>query len=245
MPPQVPLRTLLMTALTVVLLVSGCISSDGDVVQTGDLRTKETFVELGDADAVEVNLDIGQGQIQVSPGAIKLMEASFKYNVDRWRPAFTYVEQGEIWNLTLKQPAQDLQVEGDVRNEWDLKFGNMVPMALKIMMGAGDANIRVGGLDLASLSVSTGAGELDLDLSGRWFDLLVARVGSGAGNVGLIVPSDMGVQISVNQGAGTVIAPGFEMVEGNYKNEAFDTASLLMLIAVDIGTGDLTVLQVP
>jgi hypothetical protein len=241
---HVPARTLLMTALTIALLVSGCIGSDDDV-RTGDLRTYDTFVEVGPASAVEVNLDIGQGQLQVRPGSVKLMEATFKYNVDRWKPRFTYVEQGEIYNLTVTQPQKGLDVEGDTRNEWDLVFGSMVPVEIKAKIGSGNVNIRAGGLDLVSLSVSTGAGEVELDLSGQWYDHLVVRAGSGAGDVKLIVPSDMGVQISVIQGAGTIIAPGFTELEGNYVNAAFETAVLVMLIAVDIGTGDLQVLQVP
>jgi len=233
-----------MTGLTVALLVSGCLGSD-DVVQTGDTETYSTFVEAGPANAVEVNLDLGQGRLQVRPGSVKLMEATFKYNVDLWKPRFTYLEQGEIWNLTITQPRKDLDVEGDTRNEWDLVFGDRVPIAMTARVGSGDVNIRATGLDLVSLSVSTGAGGVDLDLSGRWYDHLVVRVGTGAGDVKLIVPSDMGVQISVIQGAGTVIAPGFTLIEDNYKNAAFDTSALFMLIAVDIGSGDVQVLQVP
>jgi hypothetical protein len=233
-----------MTTLAVALVLSGCIGSDS-VVQTGDTETYSTFVEVGEAEAVEVNLDLGNGQLQVRPGAAKLMEATFKYNVDRWKPRFTYVEQGEIWNLTVTQPQQGLEVEGETKNEWDLVFGNMVPISLNAVVGAGNVNIRGGGLNLASISVSTGAGGVDMDLSGRWFDHLVVRAGTGAGNVKLIVPSDMGVQISVIQGAGSVIAPGFTQIEGNYVNEAFETAILVMLIAVDVGSGNVQVLQVP
>ncbi len=237
--------TLLVTILTVALVMSGCLSPSNGTVQVGDLRTEDTFVEVGEANAVEVNVDMGQGDLRIRPGGDHLMEAVFRYNVDRWKPVFSYVEEGEVWNLTVRQPRQDLEVEGDTRNEWELDFGLVIPMEFKIQMGAGDANIRLSGLDVVALSVSTGAGKLDLDLSGAWYDTLVARVGTGAGDVGLIVPSDTGVQISVVQGAGTVIAPGFEQVGGNYVNEAFDTASVFMLIAVDIGSGNLQVLQVP
>ncbi|UCC92504.1 MAG: hypothetical protein JSW25_07500 [Thermoplasmata archaeon] len=241
---SVPTRTLLMTILTVALVLSGCLGSE-EVVRTGDLETYDTFVEVGPAEAVEVNLDMGRGQLQVRPGSVKLMEATFRYNVDQWKPRFTYVEQADLWNLTVTQPKQGIEVEGETQNEWDLVFGNMVPMAMSAQVGAGNVNVRATGLDLVSLSVSTGAGDVDMDLSGRWFDHLVARAGTGTGNVKLIVPSDMGVQISVVQGVGTVIAPGFTEIQGNYKNAAFDTAELIMLIAVDIGTGDLQVLQVP
>lgn len=235
----------MVAVLIVALVASGCISNGDGTAEVGELQTFETFVGLGDAQAVKVNLDIGQGTLWVSPGGDHLMEATFKYNVDRWKPAFTYVDEGEYWNLSVRQPRQDLEVKGDVRNEWDLSFGLVVPMEMNVDLGSGDANVHVSGLDIISLSVSTGAGKLDLDLSGSWYGNVLVRAGSGAGDVGLIVPSDMGVQISVQQSAGTVIAPGFTRVQGNYVNSAFDTAELVMLIAVDLGSGNLQVLEVP
>ncbi len=229
----------------VALIASGCITPSDGTAEVGELRTEDTFVEIGEAQAVKVNLDMGQGSLKVSPGGDHLMDATFRYNVDRWKPRFTYLDEGDYWNLTVRQPRQDLEVEGEPRNEWDLGFGLVVPMEMDVEIGAGDANIKVSGLEVVALSVATGAGEVDLDLSGSWYDNVVVRVGTGAGDVGLIVPSDMGVQISVQQGTGTVIAPGFTQVQGNYVNPAFDTSDLVMLIAVDIGTGDLQVLQVP
>lgn len=245
MPSRVRTRSILLSLVTVALVMSGCLSPTDGTVQVGDLRTQDTFVEVGEANAVKVNVDMGQGALRIRPGGDHLMEALFRYNVDRWKPVFSYEDEGEVWNLSVRQPRQDLEVEGDARNEWELDFGLVIPMEFKIEMGAGDANIRLSGLDVVALSVSTGAGQLDIDLSGAWYDTLVARVGTGAGDVGLIVPSDIGVQISVVQGAGTVIAPGFEQVGGNYVNEAFQTATVVMLIALDIGSGNVQVLQVP
>jgi hypothetical protein len=238
-------REPLVAVILVALVASGCISNSDGTAEVGDLQTYDTFVAIGDAQAVKVNLDMGKGTLKVSPGGDHLMEATFKYNVDRWKPRFTYVEEGEYWNLTVLQPRQDLEVKGDVRNEWDLSFGLVVPMEMNVEMGSGDLNVHVSGLDILSLSVSTGAGEVDLDLSGSWYRNVLVRAGTGAGDVGLIVPSDMGVQVSVQQSAGTVIAPGFTQVQDNYVNSAFDTSDLVMLIAVDLGSGNLQVLEVP
>jgi hypothetical protein len=236
-----------MTLLTVVVILSGCLSTDDDddVVQTGELRTDDAFVHLGDAEAVRVNLELGRGDLELRPGASKLMEGTFVYNVDRWKPELTYVEEGEVWNLTVVQPNADIKVESGARNEWNLQFTNAVPIEMNVDIGAGNGDVKVGGLDLASLSVGTGAGDIDADLTGGRYDHLIARFGTGVGNVRLVVPEYYGVQISVGQGAGTVTAPGFSKVGENYVNDAFDTAQILLLLSVSIGTGDLVVLEVP
>jgi hypothetical protein len=237
---------MIMTLITIALVVSGCLGEDGDdgTVEPGKLRTYDTFVDLGDAEAVDVNIEMGRGSLKLTPGIDKLMEGTFVYNIGQWKPVFSYEDEGEVWNLTVTQPNADLKVGTGARNEWDVRLLYYVPMAIDVVMGAGTADVKVGGMDLASLSVATGSGDVNLDLTGDWYASVIVRAGTGAGNVDIVVPSSVGVQVSVIQGAGTVIAPGFTEVEGNYKNAAFDTADVLILIATDIGTGDLTVLEI-
>ena len=62
-------------------------------------------------------------------------------------------------------------------------------MEMNVDIGEGTADIAVAGLDLASLSVSTGAGDISLDLTGNRVDHLIVRAGTGNGRVNLIVPS--------------------------------------------------------
>ncbi len=247
MERKVPNRIIAMTIITVVVMVSGCITNNGDddIVKTGDLRTEDQFVELGPAQNVEINIEMGAGELEIDPDTSKLMEGTFTYNIDRWKPRFTYEPEGQIWNLTIRQPNTDLKVESGARNEWDLSFGTWVPMEMNIELGTGDVDINVAGLDMASLSVATGTGNIALDLTGDRFNHLVARVGTGTGNINLIVPDYFGVQISPVQGTGEIIAPGFEIREGNYFNDIFDTADILILIAVNIGAGDLVVFETP
>ncbi len=247
MERKVPKRMIVMAIITAVVMVSGCITTNGDddIVETGDLRTEDHFVELGSAQNVKVNIEMGTGELEVKPDATKLMEGTFTYNIDRWKPKFTYDPEGNIWNLTIWQPNTDLKVESDARNEWDLSFGTWVPMEMNVAIGEGSADIAVAGLDLASLSVSTGAGDISLDLTGNRVDHLIVRAGTGNGRVNLIVPSYIGVQIQPTQGSGTVIAPGFEFRDGNYFNDVFDSAEVFILIAVNIGNGDLVVLETP
>ncbi len=247
METKVPKRMTVMAVLTVMVMVSGCITSNGDddIVKTGDLRTEDYFVELGPAQNVRINIEMGTGELEIRPDATKLMEGTFTYNIDKWKPRFTYDPEGNIWNLTIRQPNADIEVESDARNEWDLSFGTWVPMEMNVEIGAGTADIAVAGLDLASLSIAIGAGDIALDLTGNRVDHLIVRVGTGNGRVNLIVPDYIGVQIQPTQGSGTVIAPGLEFRDGNYFNDVFDSSEVFILIAVDIGVGDLVVLETP
>ncbi len=246
MERKVPKRLIAMTIITVMVMVSGCITNgDDDIVKVGDLRIEDEFVELGSAQNVKINIEMGTGNLVVNPDTHKLLEGTFTYNIDKWKPRFTYEPEGNIWNLTIRQPNTDLKVEEGARNEWDLNFGTWVPMEMNVEIGIGNADIAVAGLDLASLSVSTGGGDIALDLTGDRVNHLIVRAGTGAGKVNLIVPDYIGVQISSVQGTGTVIAPGFEFRDDNYFNDIFDTADVFILVAVNIGTGDLVVFETP
>ena len=73
MASNFPLRSSLMAVLTIALVTSGCITSDDGTVRTGDLRTDTTFLELGEADAVSVDLVMGTGDLRIGSGATDLL----------------------------------------------------------------------------------------------------------------------------------------------------------------------------
>ena len=78
METKVPKRMIVMAVMTVMVMVSGCITSNGDddIVKTGDLRTEDHFVELGSAQNVRINIEMGTGELEVNPDATKLMEGT-------------------------------------------------------------------------------------------------------------------------------------------------------------------------
>jgi hypothetical protein len=240
-----PVRTSVMALLTVFVLVTGCTSDDGGLLPVGDMRTETTFLELGTANNVEVNLEVGIGNLELTSDSPRLMDATFRYNVKQWKPRISYLEEGEVWNLTMRQPNSDKGVEEGAENDWEVNLGTYVPMAVNVDIGAGNGDIDIYDMNLVSLSVRTGSGNLDVDLSGPWSAHMIARIGTGVGDVDLVVPSETGVQITVEQGVGTVVAPGFTQQGANYKNDAFDTAEVVILIAVSLGTGNLVVLETP
>ena len=56
----------------------------------------------------------------------------------------------------------------DVRNEWDLRFNDEVPVDLAVQMGGGVGNLDLDNLALTGLNLDMGAGSTRVDLSGDW-----------------------------------------------------------------------------
>ena len=78
-------------------LLAGCASG----ARVGALRTESQTVELGDARPVRVAIDFGAGDLKLTGGAEKLLEADFTYNVAKLKPKVKYADG----TLAVRQPA--------------------------------------------------------------------------------------------------------------------------------------------
>jgi len=58
----------------------------------GELRTESKSVELGDAGSVSVKIKMGAGNLAVTGGAEKLLEADFAYNVAKLKPEVEFTD---------------------------------------------------------------------------------------------------------------------------------------------------------
>ncbi len=199
---------------------------------------------LGTADRVEVYLEQDTGDLDLDGGADKLMEATFRYNIEQWKPVVTYKEQGEVWNLSVIQPGTDMRVASGAENNWDIELGSHIPIDLAINLGAGDADLVLGYLDLTDLDVNVGAGDLFLDLASYDGDNLTVHLNCGVGEADLRVPGGMGVRVVPILGVGSVSSTGLTLVGSEYHNGAYDPQLAHVVIYANLGVGDLNVVEV-
>ena len=228
--------------------------------RVGELQTESKTVELGGATSVRVEIEMGAGELEVTGGAAELLEAGFTYNVAEMKPEVEY----DGGTLSVQTP--DVKVRGDslwdlddYRYEWDLRLNDDVPMELRITIGAGRADLRLGSLSLTRLDITRGAGELlvdlsgpasptkldveggagllTVDLSGAWQNDLEATIGGGLGQRTLILPADVGVRVKVDVGVGAVDAAGLTKEGEYYTNDAYGQSDVTLQIEVDGGVG--------
>lgn len=221
----------------IALVLAGCASE----YRVGELRTESKTVEVGDADSVHVEIEFGAGELRLTGGAQDLLEADFTYNVDKLRPAVEYTDG----SLVVRQPDvrgefADFQVIRDFRSEWDLRFNDRVPMELTLNMGAGTSDLQLADLALTGLDIEIGAGVSTIDLSGDWARDLDASIKTGAADLTLRLPSDVGVRVEVESGPTAVTAPGFSRDGTVYTNGAYGSADVNLRIDIDAGIGAIT-----
>jgi outer membrane murein-binding lipoprotein Lpp len=226
---------LIVFVLIAALLLSGC----GSEARVGDLRTETQSVELGDAKSVRVEINMGAGDLQVTGGAEKLLEADFTYNVAKIKPEVGYTDG----KLVVRQPDVDglpvLRGITDFRNEWNLRLYDQVPMDLSVDVGAGTSDLQLTGLSLTGLAVNLGAGKYTVDLSGDWARNLDVTIDAGAANISLRLPRDVGVRVKIESGPHTIEATGFTKDGDIYTNAAYGVSDVTMQVNIEAGIGQI------
>jgi len=227
---------LIHVVLLAALLLAGCSSDD---VRVGELRTESKSVELGDAKSVRVKMLLGAGDLAVTGGAEKLLEADFTYNVAKLKPEVEFTNGTLIVQHPDVRGYRSPQDIKDFRNEWDLRLNNDVPMNLSLDMGAGTSDLQLAGLSLTGLDIILGAGKSTVDLSGGWRRDLDVTINTGAANITVRLPKDVGVRVEVAAGLGRIEASGLKQDGYVYTNEAYGTSEVTLHINILTGIGQI------
>jgi len=226
--------TALLAMVAILLAVVGC----GGGVRVGELRTESEAVDLSGATPVHVEIEMGAGELDVSGGAAKLLEADFTYNVAELKPIVDFS------GSTLSVRTPDVRVRAaslldlqDYRYKWVLRLNGNVPMDMQVSVGAGQSDLQLGNLSLTRLDVGGGAGDVTVDLTGDWHNDLEATIEGGLGKRTLILPAGVGVRVKVEVGLGGVDATGLTKDGDYYVNDAYGQSDVTLNIQVNGGVG--------
>ena len=209
-------------------------------VEVGELRTETRSAEVEGAESVRANLRIALGELDVGGGADELMEADFIYNVAAWEPRVGYEVVGDSGELTVEQQGLREGIPSrDVRNEWDLRLNDDIPIHLAVQMGGGVGNLDLDSLTLTGLNLDMGAGAARVDLSGEWERDLSAVVRGGAGEITMLLPSQMGVRVNAGTRLGRVNAKGLQKEGDTFINGAYGDSDATLEVDITGGVGQI------
>jgi hypothetical protein len=208
------------------------------------------MVALGPAGTAAIDGRLGAGSIRLAGGTLagagrpllrgELLRAEFTTADDTTPPTIdAEVVAGTRRVRLVQEYGASLSWPWDnPATDWTLYLNPTVPTALNLELGAGDADLALGGLSLTDLTFANGAGDTTLDFTGDWQTSLDASVRIGAGDLTLRLPSQVGVRVEVDQVTGHVAAAGFAEADGFYTNDLYGKAPVNLTIEVDQGVGD-------
>lgn len=229
-----PMSILRLGAILVAALSAVACNISGDV-PVGELQTETHSVKLGDAKSAQVEIHMGAGEVRLAGGAKDLLEGDFAYNIESWKPQIEYhVTGGRGW-LTIRQPEVHHALIGNVRNEWDLRLNNNVPLDLEVDLGAGKSTLTLGSLSVTRLRLSMGAGETVVDLTGDWKNDFDAQIRGGVGQATVRLPQDTAVRVRATGGIGQIEAGGLRKDGNVYVNDAKSKVTLRVDVTGGVG----------
>lgn len=215
-------------------------------VETGPTVTDTQTVQSLGAQAVDAEVRIAVGRLDIAGGAPELMSGTFTYNVPSWQPEIDYEINGNRGRLRVTQPAGGqvtIPSSPNVKYEWDLRFSDWMPLALNVDLGVGAGELNLRGLNLTDLSVTTGVGNSTIDLGGAWNQGYNVRIQRGVGKTTLIIPSQVGVQIRPRMGLGDITVYGLVQNGDVYNNSLYGVSPITLNVEIDGGLGEIEIRQ--
>jgi N-terminal domain of toast_rack, DUF2154 len=221
------------------LVASGC---EFGSLATGETRRETQSIDLGKLDSARVVIRMSAGELRVQSGTPKMLEANFAYNVPDWKPVVDYRANGPAGDLTITQPDRSGGF-GDTVNTWELKLNDKVPLDVTASLGAGEADLQLGQMNLRSVEVNMGAGELKMDLRGEPKRDYNVRVQGGVGEATLYLPKDVGISARATGGLGEISADGLEKRDGVWINPERLNAPVTVHVDVKGGIGEIRLIR--
>lgn len=222
--------------ITSVFIVSGC-----SIFNNGEVKEEAISIHKDKAKKLDVNLDLGAGSMNVSKGTKLWVDGMIEYNNKYFDPNVSYKLNKSTGEVRIDQSKKHLpKVKiGKLKNEWNLKLSNKVPIELDVNTGASKTNLDLRGLDLKELDIEAGVGELNVNLGGSWSKSFDANIETGVGKTTVILPSDVGVKVNLSKGIGKAnVIDLISKGNGVYVNEAYENADVKITVNMDIGVGE-------
>lgn len=218
------------------LVLSGC-----NVMATGKMEEITVEVAKDKAEKLEIELNMGAGELIVSEGTGEWLEGEVAYNNDKLEPKVTYDLNGDEGHLVFEQKQKSLSSIklGDIKNEWDIKLSKDVPIDLAVNAGASNTNLSLQGVQLTSLDVNAGVGDMTVDLTGDWNESFNVDLKMGVGQTEVLLPKDVGVKIVSKKGIGSAEFKGFiSQGDGVYVNDAYEDSDKVITVNTELGVGE-------
>jgi hypothetical protein len=199
-------------------------------------------IELQGAKSVNTEITMPTGHLILTGGSIRLLDADFDYRTAEGKPRIDYSVNGGTGQLDVTQGEKHIHF-GSRRNDWKLRFGNAIPLDLKVELGAGKSDLNLAGVNVTHLEVNMGVGRMDLDLTGERKEDLQVDIQGGVGSAEIRLPKNVGVHVNASGGIGSVNAQGLRHEGSSYVNDVYGKTHATIQVNVQGGVGEVSLVE--
>jgi len=162
---------------------------------------------------LELDFEVGAARAALDLGGLQLRRLTYQAGASETDLRVSRPNPGEMDRATLRTGAASLRAR---------ELGNLNARSVVVESGAGDTRLAFEGLRRPETHVT---------------------VRSAVGRVAITVPVDAGVRVTRRAALSTIDAPGFEEQGDVLQSHNWDTASVRLLIEVEMALGSLTLIH--
>jgi hypothetical protein len=207
--------------------------------EPGPIEHFQRSIDLDKSEMSRVEIKMGAGELRVAGGSPKLMDADFEYDVPSWKPNILYNASSFRSDLAIEQPAHSTAVN-NMTYRWDLRLNDKLPLDLVTHLGAGEAHLTLGTMNLRSVEVHMGVGQVELDLRGNPTRDYNVEIHGGIGQAIVHLPASVGIVANASGGIGDIDVHGLEKHNGRWTNAAYEHSPVTVHLDVKGGIGNIT-----
>jgi hypothetical protein len=216
--------------------------------QDSPWQTSHIEHELDDFESANVFIDWTSqpGSLFALDDSRTLIEGDITYQGELF---FDVDSRGEVADVNLDTRLINswgiTPFQGGQRDAWEIGLTPEIPLDLSLDTGSGSCNFDLSGLILEELFIDSGSGSVQLSLpEDQSFSF---ELDSGSGSVTVDIPESTGFRVELDSGSGS-FSPGrdFNLVSGErrgdgiWESDNYDSAEYTIEITIDQGSGSIT-----
>jgi hypothetical protein len=131
----------------------------------------------------------------------------------------------------------------NVADQWDVRLNDEVALEVTANLGAGEAHLELGHLNLSRVEMNIGAGKVTMDLRGepkRDYDV---QIRGGVGETVVYLPKNAGISAKAAKGIGDISAEGLEQRDGVWINPDGGGTPVTVRLDVKGGVGAIRLMR--
>ncbi len=210
-------------------------------------QTSNVYHELEDYESANVYIDWTSppGSLYALSDSTTLIEGDLTYLGEL---VFDVDSRGSVVDVNLDTRLINnwgTPFQGSSRAKWEIGLTPEIPLDLSLDSGSGSCDFDLSGLMIDDLYLDSGSGSIQIALPGR--QTFHFELDSGSGSLQIDLPEDTGVRVDLDSGSGS-FNPGndFDLVsgerrgDGTWESDNYETANYTIDIDIDQGSGSIT-----
>lgn len=194
------------------------------------------------AEMLQAEINMAAGELSIDGGGKAEVSADLRYSSGGLVPNFRYDDTSFRGRLVVDQPkhqGSNLQFDEDI---WRIVLPDGLATDLDVNMGAGEARLKLGSLDLRKVGLKMGAGKVVADFFGEPKRDYEIKIQGGVGECEVTLPKSAGIHAEATGGLGSVDVDGLENKGSYYENVAFSQKGPKIRLKIQGGVGSIKIL---